>query len=758
MLRWAAVVLLGAIVAGCDEDEPPSARRLDPSPERTAAPRASATRVDEAPLLGQLAECDFEHRGVLLDIGSEATDSHRSFAVGPFEDVAVQEIGGATIGRMRTKRVQYDFWLREDIDEALVTVRATGELSRRASVYLDDRHLGRIRLERGEMTGHRISSPKGLSAGRHTVTLHFTGTIRQKDEAYAGVDWIRIGRDGDQNEHYAAPTLDRVVSDVVLDKEPKRSIVLRGPATVRCAIRVTGGSKMSVAVGYWGRGKGVSQIRAYRDGQAPVVLAERRVTGGPGAAWTPVTIDLQQFESELIGLELRAVETEGVGRVAFGEPKIVGPERPVVTSPTTRVAVVVVLSGLDRNEMPPWGPVHGLTAVSELTRDAVAFDSYRVPSTVVSAVFASLLTGLSPHSHTLEDPLARLPVEYRTLPEMTKEASGRSALFSGVPMTFAAFGFDRGWDEFESFSPVKDIAAHEPLVRATSWLKDRLTEDPDSRSLLVVHLRGGHPPWDLTQEQVSALPPKDYSGVVEARRGAIRLAEVRSRRRQSRRRLRSEDWTRLSALRVEALRKQDKALGELMEMLERAGAYRDALVVLMGDVSSGRPPHVPFAAAPRLRQDVLLTPLVVKFPGLQRAGQHVTELVTTMDVTKTVVDSLKLDGPDTLSGYDLLSIAAGVEPLNGRPHTATLGNSYSTLWGPWLLGGEVRLEPHLCQIEVDPACSDDVGGDHPMAEAALWRRTYVAETEAASPKLRLVDREPAAIDPETRAALKVFGY
>jgi hypothetical protein len=516
--------------------------------------------------------------------------------------------------------------------------------------------------------------------------------------------------------------------------------------------------KLVTRVGYWGGGRGVAKIRILEDGEPPSVVAERSVSGGTGAVWTPVTVDLDAYASRIVGIEFEANESSGGGRIAFGEPALVLPEDGTrVRTGSSPLVVIVVLAGVDRRMIPPWGPVGNFPGIARLLRDAVVFDRFRAPTTVVSAVMASLLTGVGPRSHGLEGPANRLPEDTPLLSERAKEGSARAAFFTGVPMSFPVFGFGRGWDKYETFSPVRDVPATEPYAAGTQWLKQQMATSRDGKTLLLLHVRGGHPPWDVTKDEAAALPPEEYGGPVEPRGGAIVLSNVRAQRSPLEQRLSGNDWRRLHALEDLAMRKQDAELKRLLDVLERDALYDGALVVLMGDVAAGDPPGIPFGSTPPLREDILLAPLIVKFPKNELAGAHVATMATTVDVTATALHALELSN-EAIEGLDLKRIARGLLPLDGRPLEATLGARYATRWGPWLLLGDLGRKPSLCLIDVDPSCATDSLGQSPLAAAALWHKTFDFESSARA-------RHPAGrttpalvLDLDTQSALKVFGY
>jgi hypothetical protein len=398
-----------------------------------------------------------------------------------------------------------------------------------------------------------------------------------------------------------------------------------------------------------------------------------------------------------------------------------------------------------------------LLALGELGRAATAFSGYRSPSVLVQAVAASLLTGLSPRTHRVEDASSRVADSVHLLSELVKEARGRSALFTGVPSTFAAFGFNAGWDTFEAVSPVLDLPATEPMSRALKWLETELDDEHAGPRLLVVHARGSHPPWDLTRDETQRLKPDEYSGILDARRGAMLLAALRSRKTRVAHHLQEEDWIRLHALEDAALAKEDALVGQLVALLKRKGAWDQSLIVLAGDVSAGEPPESPFAPQGPLTEDRLAVPLVIKFPGGDLGGRAEPVPASAPDVSATILSALGIPLPESVEGIDLYAAAHGRVSVVTPPLIATAAGRYATRLGSWLLRGELGKTPSLCAVDLDPSCVNDVFDQRPAAARAVWFSTFRAESSSLASSGRPKEKSPALPDADTIAALTVWG-
>jgi hypothetical protein len=506
-------------------------------------------------------------------------------------------------------------------------------------------------------------------------------------------------------------------------------------------------ARLKLAIGFEGQGEGEGELRMVKDGEPPVSLRTEHVRGGDRAEWSQVDVALDRFAGKVVTLELRSKSGAAGGRLLFGDPTlyVASEEAPI---PPARLAVVVVLAGLDRYKLAN----HQMyPAVAELERAAASFDAHRVPTTVAAGVVASLLTGLSPRVHGVEDSGARLPGTLTTLGVAARDGSIQTAMFTGCPTTFGAFGFARGWDKYATYSPVEGAPAIAPLTESTRWTIDHM-KAADAKALVVVHARGGHPPWDVTINEAAKLPPPEYSGPIEPRRGGEVIARARAR--HSRFRLTENDRTRMWSIYDAALAGQDRALGQFVDALKKAGLWDDTLFMVTGDVSTSSDNRAPFGDGEDLAESLLHVPLWVHFPGGALAGAKVESATATTDLSRTVLDALGLPTPDGFEGIDLFATASGGGLAVGRPLAATLGPRYSLRLGDLVLSGTAGKAPTLCDVPADPPCETDRVERMPRASSLLFRLMYDAEVAALKQRH---PREPATVDANTAAAILVWG-
>ena len=611
--------------------------------------------VGQLQLIDVLPTCEVDQLGPVIEVGTSAAEARRQLRMPLNVNDQSVERSGDPFTQVFESQLTYNLWLDEPMERPRITIRLVGAAATRVNVRLDKTPVGTTKLVRGELLTRSFGPIEGIvEPGHHTVSLEFRGKPSDRSEPSSKISWIHLGQPMDGDLVPTVPTQRTLIADQNIGGVPKRSIVLRAPSIVRCPLLLTGPAHLQVSVGFWGSGHGLGEIRLLEDGQPPVTLKQQKTQGGNGASWTALDLDLSPYANRVVALEFRGLRASQQGRVVFGEPQIAGILEPTVVPSRAKLVLLIVASGIARRKIPPWGPTGNLAPLDHLLGDAVVFQNYQASSTAVGAVMASLLTGLNPLSHGVQDLTSRLPGSLITLQQSVKQSSGRTAMFTGVPSTFEPFGFATNWDEYQAISPVKDVPAAEPLSLAARWLQRELDLDDATKRFVLVHIRGMHPPWDLTRDEVAALQPAEYGGPIDARRGGITLARIRHQSIRNQRRLTDADWVRLESLMTSSFGDQAQALDQLVNVLKRHNLWQSSLVILMGDVGAGEPPNIPFEPAGNLRGDQLAVPLIVKFPGNAFAGHSLERPVSTVDVTRTVYSALGLDAPEQVVADELI--------------------------------------------------------------------------------------------------------
>ena len=752
--RLAPILLslgLGAGCHGCGQKSGGDKPTPAPTPSATTAALPAGRVITD--LIAQLPECDITHRGILIDAGTPAMTGRFAWTGTAPTGVENVEHDASTWMRVSSRSFKLFFVLSEP-SQVFVAARALGLKSKSAAVLLDDQPLGTLNFNRDQVRVATTSmTTLPVDAGLHTLTFRFSGKLRD-DDAFVDIDWIRIGIPDESTVTYGAPTMQDVITTrAALSGVPHRALAMRGPGALRCTLRWPPGARLRTSIGLLGAGEADAKVRMLRDGEKPVELLVQHVTGGEKATWVDVDVPLDAQAGKLATIELGIDAVPPGSRVMFGDPSIVLLAAPPPATAKARAVVVVVMDGVERSTLPPWhgGPTPQLPALSDLALSSTTFHQHRAPTTFSGSVVASLLTALPPRGHTVTDFGARMPSWHTSLGAIAHDASIRAAMFTGVPSTFKTFGFGSGWEQFVEYPPYGNDKPTAPLDGAAAWISDVLRQAPDARLLVVVHSRGGHPPWDVTPKELSQLPPNKYTGVIEPRRGAQQLASARKRK-DKREILSAQDQERVRALDANALAYEDRALGNLVAALKTAGIWENTVFVVTGDVSSGAGSL--YVEGIDLSESALTLPLYVRFPDGRYSGAHVNLPTEIWDITQTAISALGISFSRQVLGRDLSGVASGLEDSSAEPQIATLDDRYSARWGELIMTGRYDGAPALCDLVLDPTCAFNRRDTMPLAAQALFRRIMARDQ---STRVDAQKREPASIDNDTAAALRVWG-
>jgi hypothetical protein len=160
--------------------------------------------------------------------------------------------------------------------------------------------------------------------------------------------------------------------------------------------------------------------------------------------------------------------------------------------------------------------------------------------------------------------------------------------------------------------------------------------DTGDRHLDYVHVLMPHYPWHLLPDGRSYTEVATVNGLLGIWAGGPELAAVGRQRH------------------ILQLQATDRALGQVIDKLEKEGAYDDALGVVAADHRGGFTAHHPLRKATKANfSEVMWVPLLVKTPHQQRGVVDDRE-ARSIDVLPTIADHLDVHIPWKIDGRSLL--------------------------------------------------------------------------------------------------------
>ncbi len=729
--RFAALACVALCACGAKKD---SAAQVDASaPSVDAGAPLPRHVIVDLPL--HVDACVLGHEGALLDLG--VPSAHPLYGIKETASLESTEHDGATWDRVSSHTLTARFAAPIDVApsgeraEAFVDLRIRGLAARRVTVTLNGKVVGTAPLSKGETVLRSLHAPSAtLTNGTNELVLRFGGLGKAPDAA-AEIDWIRVGTQ--PSTAYVAPTYDGAVATETLGGIPRRAIALRAPAFIRCTAPLPEGATFDVVLGLLGKGAGDVEVRVLRDRSPPLSLGKVHVDDASG--WKPVSFPLPDEAQGVAALEIRTDQATPAARVLVADAKLRGPER--ATRARLRPARGVLLVVLGQTPT----TATALPTLASLTQRSSTFEGHRATSTWAAASVASMLTGVQPAEHGADGDASQLAAGVVTIAEAAREAGISTAMFTANPTTGAAFGFARGFETFNAFFPGTDGNAARTIEAAATWIGAHKSE----RFVVVVHARGGHPPWDVPADDAKTLAPDNYAGPIEP---GAHAAEVLSRARHVPPlvRFNDADRKRAWALHDYAVSAHDAALGRLFAALDDAGRRDDTAIIVTGDTGIDAGAHVPFGDAEPLDDGTLTSLLVVHSAG-QTDAKRVRAPTSAVDIATTVLAELGLSPPASFEGEDLFN----ADTDDGtRPLYASSGNRQLVSFMGLLLRTN-DAQSDLCIPALDAACGTDASPLAPLASEAL--RKLMSDAS----KSKHADHTAPTLDAKTASALTSWG-
>jgi arylsulfatase A-like enzyme len=366
--------------------------------------------------------------------------------------------------------------------------------------------------------------------------------------------------------------------------------------------------------------------------------------------------------------------------------------------------VLLTLDTTRADALSCYGAPPGSTpALDALAAAGTRFDMALSSAALTPVAHASILTGLDNQAHGLRVMAAgsgfRLPRSVPTLATVLRAAGyATAAVHSAFPVS-RWFGFERGFERFESFETEVD-----PRSTQRSWNVLEFQRRADETTAIVEDcLRESSRPfflwvhyWD--PHDPLKVPPPEYLPADLPRDAAGQPLESR-------------------ALYAAEVRFVDHEIGRLVERLKQLGEYERTLFVVVADHGEGLGDHG-WQHHRLLYQEDIRVPLILVLPG-RAPGAPVRELVRTTDIFPTLLEVLGIAAPRPVSGRSLLALVEGrpdeartafADAINGYDRNAAMVKqrplddfAYAVVRGGWKL---VYRPAHRAASELFDLASD----------------------------------------------------
>jgi len=347
-----------------------------------------------------------------------------------------------------------------------------------------------------------------------------------------------------------------------------------------------------------------------------------------------------------------------------GETGPAGPEAPDpgpdVASLGRPPIVLIVFDALHAAHVGHLGYARDTTPhLDAIAAEGVSFSQAFSPAPYTLASIPSLLTGRRPDTHGVTSTVARLALEETTLAEICRRSGYRTMAAVGNLNGGSLFGTDQGFDTFEELfrdpdAPAGSEHADEGLRWATADMFVDFTrrmvarDGGDAPPFLYLHVLEPHAPYRMPERYRDLWLDPDYDGpfaggdiqpLIDSLSGKVSVGP--------------RDVAAATALYDGNLRWADDNLGEIRELLEQAGWWDRALVIVVSDHGEAFWEHDRWGHNDHLFDEQVHVPLVVKLPaGRGLRGVVRDDLVSILDVTPSVCQ--------------WLDVAPGSLPLDGR--------------------------------------------------------------------------------------------
>ncbi len=544
----------------------------------------------------------------------------------------------------------------------------------------------------------------------------------------------------------------------------RRALVTPAGAKVHFYVQVPEAGKLSFGLGASAEGATAKVNVTPAVGEASELLS-----GDVATSWRDHLLDLAAYAGQVVRLELESEGPEGA-TVAWAGPQLVVPmpEQERVPGEAHNV-VVLTIDTLRADKLHPYNPRSRVQTpnLDGFAEEATIFERAQAPENWTKPSVASILTCLTPMTHGTKADAASLPDAALMVSEVFKDAGFSTATFLANGYVSDRFGFDQGWDHYTNYiRENRNSGADNVFREAADWIE----EHKDERFFVYIQTIDPHVVYDPPDEMLQLYDPhpENYSGQVSNRMTAQLLEDAK--RNPPRVVFTAADQQRLKDLHDGEITYHDRYFGPFIDKLKELGLFEDMIFVVTSDHGEEFNDHGSWGHGHSVYQELLHVPLMVRWPAAEAAGRRVPQVVSTMDISPTVLEASGVAIPEAFEGGSLLGYLRGSPP--NRPPLAFsdfMDDRRVVRAGRWKLILRGNLRWTMFDLEADPGEQHELDLGDQSRIALRYLRIMLGQYLGVSDRrdwihgggsepARVLPQADSQIDAELCNQLRLLGY
>lgn len=306
--------------------------------------------------------------------------------------------------------------------------------------------------------------------------------------------------------------------------------------------------------------------------------------------------------------------------------------------------VLIVVDTLRKDHLGCYGYSRDTSPnIDRLAGKSVVYDNAFSQAPWTLPAVASLLTSRYPSELGIQGFNKRIPDTEVFLQEVLSAHGYTTHSVVSHDFVGAKWGFNQGFDSFESFAGGHRTISSEKVTEAAQRIVDRIDEVP---TFLFVHYFDPHFLFmEHENHRFSGSPPN-----IETEWWSLPYKQLRARARMGQ--LSEEQRDHLVDLYDSEIAFTDRHLGRLLDQLETAGRMDDTVVIFTADHGEEFLDHGGLGHTATVFNELINVPLIIKWPGTEEPERSM-RYVAHVDLLPTLLDYIGIKVDHDVSGIHI---------------------------------------------------------------------------------------------------------